>query len=92
VKVTWRNRSRFMYFQDGPFFTLNRGAAGVSVLATYTNGEISALVAPYGKGRVGVSGPHPEATGDWYRFNDVDDPDDYDADLGRDLVDTLMRQ
>lgn len=92
VKVTWRDRARFMYFQDGPFFTLNRGAAGVSVLATYTNGEISALVAPYGKGRVGVSGPHPEATGDWYRSNRVDDPDVHDADLGRDLVDTLMRQ
>lgn len=92
VKVNWRNRPRFMYFQDGPFFTVNRAAAGLSVLATYTNGEISALVAPYGKGRIGVSGPHPEATGDWYQFNDVDDPDDFDADLGRDLVDTLMRQ
>jgi hypothetical protein len=30
----------------------------VIVLATYTNGEIAALVAPYGKGKVGVSGPH----------------------------------
>ena len=92
VQVSWRNRSRFMYFQDGPFFTLDREAAGTKILATYTNGEISALVAPYGKGEVGVSGPHPEATDDWYQFNHVVDPDNHDLDLGRDLVDTLMRQ
>jgi glutamine amidotransferase-like uncharacterized protein len=92
VQVSWRHRPRFMYFQDGPFFVVDGGARGVDVLATYANGEISALVAPYGRGYVAVSGPHPEATADWYEFNHVTDPDTFDTDLGRDLVNTLMRR
>ena len=48
VNVYWRGQLRSMYFQDGPYFRLDRGATGVMVLATYTNGKIAALVAPYG--------------------------------------------
>lgn len=92
VQVSWRGRSRFMYFQDGPFFTLDHEATEAKILSTYTNSEISALVTPYGKGKVGVVGPHPEATDDWYQYNQVTDPDHPDLDLGRDLVATLMQR
>ncbi len=61
------------------------------VLATYTNGKIAALVAPYGKGKVGVSGPHPEATAEWYEASHLVNPEGMHADLGYDLIDTLMR-
>ena len=61
------------------------------VLATYTNGTIAALVASYGKGKVGVSGPHPEATAAWYRAYNLANSDGMDADLGYDLIDTLMQ-
>jgi len=91
VKVNWRNRPRYMYFQDGPYFILHRGAKDVSVLATYTNGEIAVMVAPYGKGKVGVSGPHPEATTAWYDEYKLVNPDGVDAGLGHDLIDTLMQ-
>lgn len=90
VKVSWRKQMRFLYFQDGPYFILDRGAKNVTVLATYTNGKIAALVAPYGKGRVGVVGPHPEATTAWYQTYQLVDPDGPDADLGHDLLDTVM--
>jgi glutamine amidotransferase-like uncharacterized protein len=91
IKVNWRDQPRYMYFQDGPYFILKRDATGVTVLATYTNGKIAAMVAPYGKGRIGVSGPHPEAAADWYNAYHLVDPDGPDADLGHDLIDTLMR-
>jgi glutamine amidotransferase-like uncharacterized protein len=90
VQVNWRSTLRSMYFQDGPYFILNRGVSQVTVLATYTNGEIAALVAPYGKGKVGVSGPHPEADPSWYSAYNLPYPGST-QDLGHDLIDTLMQ-
>ena len=60
-------------------------------LATYTNGKIAALVAAYGKGKVGVSGPHPEATAEWYAAHHLVTPEGVNADLGYDLIATLMQ-
>jgi|SRR5215469_14979994 len=67
VDVIGRGQLRTMYFQHGLYFILNSGSRGVTKLATYTNGEIASMVAVYGKGKVGVSGPHPEADQSWYR-------------------------
>ncbi|RLU86319.1 hypothetical protein CTZ27_25445 [Streptomyces griseocarneus] len=65
VEAEWRGLPRTLFFQDGPYFVLDEGATA-TVLATYTNGTPAAVVAPFGAGRVGVVGPHPEATDDWY--------------------------
>jgi hypothetical protein len=93
VPVTWRGAPRRMYFQDGGFMVPKRAgkkdAAGVSVLARYSNGAIAALVAPRWRGKVGLCGPHPEAPPDWY----ADAGLVYGGptqDLGDDLIDTLM--
>jgi hypothetical protein len=86
VTVTWRGRPREVYFQDGPHFVLDR-EEGTEVLARYTNGAIAALVTPFGQGRVGVTGPHPEATSDWFGPGPAPDG----TDLAHDLLDTLMR-
>lgn len=92
VEVRWREQRRFMYFQDGPHFVLDDDPQrDVEVLATYPNATIAALVTTFGAGRVGVVGPHPEATLDWYEDCDLTDPDGLDSDLGHDLVDTVMR-
>jgi hypothetical protein len=41
--------------------------ADATILSTCSaNGEIAALVATFGAGRVAVSGPHPEASWGWY--------------------------
>ena len=90
LKVFWRKQPCYMYFQDGPYFILHRGAKEVTVLATYTNGKIAAMVAPYGKGKVGVSGPHPEATTDWYSAHNLNNSDSLNTDLGHDLLAALM--
>jgi len=82
VKVTWRGKPRYMYFQDGPYFT-GKG----DIIAKYTNGKTAALIKTCGKGKVGVCGTHPEADSTW----GVYDPDGVDTDLGIDLIDTLMK-
>lgn len=93
VEVVWRGRRRRLYFQDGPVFVLDPGAltpaAGGTVVASYPNGEIAAMVAQFGNGRVAVVGPHPEATPDW--FADSGLPNEPALDLGQDLIETVMR-
>lgn len=90
IPVLWRGQRRDMYFQDGPHFVLDSDD-GVEILARYTNGAIAALVTSFGRGRVAVVGPHPEATADW--FDDVGGRNCATdcSDLGQDLVDTLMK-
>lgn len=90
VTVRWGGSERAIYFQGGPCFSVPRGD-GVSILGTYSNGLVAALVAPFGSGRVGVTGPHPEAPASWYRSADLAVPDPLPFDLGHNLVDTTMR-
>lgn len=91
IPITWRGTTRQMYFQDGGYMVPKRSTKGVTVLATYSNGSIAALVAPYGHGKVGLCGPHPEAPPEWYRDAKLA----YRGptqDLGDDLIDALMKE
>jgi glutamine amidotransferase-like uncharacterized protein len=67
IPVIWRGARRPMYFQDGGYMVPRRKSTGITVQGRYTNGAIAALVAPYGRGKVGLCGPHPEAPPEWYR-------------------------
>jgi glutamine amidotransferase-like uncharacterized protein len=91
VDVDWRGRRHRMFFQDGPVFRLPAVTpAGVTVLARYaSNGEVAAMVAPFGRGKVGVCGPHPEAPDEWYEAHGLT-VERSAAPLGRDLIDVLM--
>jgi glutamine amidotransferase-like uncharacterized protein len=89
VQVSWRGSRRTLFFQDGPHFELSPDASAI-VLATYPNKTIAAVVAGFGAGRVGVVGPHPEATNDWFTDAGLSTPKRLSTDLGRDLVDTVM--
>ncbi|MFE6668264.1 BPL-N domain-containing protein [Streptomyces sp. NPDC057697] len=89
VPVTWRGRRRTVYFQDGPLFELDEDA-DATILATYDNGTVAALATRYGDGRVAVTGPHPEATADWYTHHGL--PVRHTLDLAEDLVDAVMRE
>jgi glutamine amidotransferase-like uncharacterized protein len=89
IDVDWRGERRSVFFQDGPAFHLDTGAAGVEVLARYRNGDIAALAAPFGHGAVGVVGPHPEANPDWYRDAGLPTPPATTG-LGHDLVDAAL--
>ncbi|MGH9093256.1 MAG: BPL-N domain-containing protein, partial [Acidimicrobiales bacterium] len=89
VTVRWRGHDRTLYFQGGPYFTFRPGA-GVTVLATYTNGLVAAAVARHGAGSVGVVGPHPEAPARWYREAGLSHPHETQLPLGFDLVRTTV--
>ncbi len=96
VRVSWRGRQRTLFFQDGPYFWLRSGA-DATVLATYPNGTIAAVVAGFGKGRVGVVGPHPEATDDWFTDAGLTKPGrrtrqavDSGREVGLELVEAVM--
>lgn len=89
VTVRWRDRARQMYFQDGAFIDLD-DATGTLVLARYDNGVPAAVVCPYGDGRVGVVGPHPEAGADWFTDAGLDPPKPLAMDLAVDLIRTTL--
>ncbi|MFH9673378.1 BPL-N domain-containing protein [Streptomyces sp. NPDC017405] len=89
VRVTWRGSPRSVYFQDGPVFLLAPDA-GARILARYDNGAPAALVTRFGAGRVAVTGPHPEATDDWYTDHGL--PVQHTLDLARDLVEAAWRE
>ncbi|MGW4529246.1 BPL-N domain-containing protein [Amycolatopsis sp. NPDC004378] len=89
VEVCWNDRQQFLYFQDGPVFL--PGEAATDVVATYPSGLAAALIARYGRGLVAVSGPHVEATADWYEAYDLDQPEGDLRALGFDFVRRLVR-
>lgn len=91
VQVMWGETPRWMYFQNGPYFIPESGMPGQIILANYTNGYVAAMVQPYGNGKIGVLGPHPEAPNSWYQTAGLIDPDGVDADLGYDLINKLMQ-
>ena len=89
IDVSWRGTRRAVYFQGGPDFTIAPGRRA-TVVASYPNGAIAALAAPHGRGRVGVTGPHPEAPASWYREADLAVPDPLPFAIGHDLVRVTM--
>ncbi|WP_425310092.1 BPL-N domain-containing protein [Ammonicoccus fulvus] len=91
VEVTWAGRPRRLYFQDGPWFDLDGDRGAATVLARYHNDLPAAVVADCGAGRVGLVGPHPEATPDWFTDAGLPVPEPLGLDLGLDLIDRVMR-
>lgn len=65
IPIRWKGAVRQMYFKAGPYFIPAKDASGVEVVATYEDGSPAALVSALGKGKVAVSGPHPEARETW---------------------------
>jgi glutamine amidotransferase-like uncharacterized protein len=90
IQVLWGGRRRDVFFQDGPWFDLDPGRGPADVLAVYDNGLPAAVVAPYRRGVVGVVGPHPEATPDWFTDSGLRPPAQLALDLGLELVDRVM--
>lgn len=88
--VTWLGEVRQMYYQAGPTFTLKASPERVVGLAYFADQQPAALMSSYGKGKVAVSGPHPEAPDAWrteaLRGEQMDDNIDLALQLLRDLL------
>lgn len=81
LSVFWGQHKRTMYFQGGPSFG-STATKNTQVIARYADsGHIAAQISPYGKGFVGVIGPHPEADQDWFQEDDLSIEDGLSFDL-----------
>ncbi|MFE3292697.1 BPL-N domain-containing protein [Rhodococcus sp. NPDC059234] len=89
--VVWRGQEKTTYFQDPPAFDLEPGH-NATVLATYKGGEVAALAVDFGKGRVGVTGPHVEADASWFVDDGLSAQDAVHLDLAYDLVETTVNR
>jgi glutamine amidotransferase-like uncharacterized protein len=65
IPIRWQGKTRPMYSKAGPSFQLVNGPGEVQVIAYYEDGSIAALMSSYGKGKLAVCGPHPEAPPSW---------------------------
>ncbi len=67
VKLLWKDEEKDMYFHDGSaFFFKKKPVEGIDIYAKYKNGDIAAMIQPYGEGKIGLIGPHPEAQKWWF--------------------------
>lgn len=79
---------RFHYWEGGPWFQFSKNqSAKITVKSRYhTTNAINAVEAFYGKGRISVSGTHPEAPQWWYDDSDIVDEDGLDNHLAAEMV------
>jgi hypothetical protein len=65
--------------------------ATARVLGRYrSNGALAAVLSPYGKGWVGIIGPHPEADQSWYDdIPGLHNPDGVQFDIGYAFVEAV---
>jgi hypothetical protein len=89
VALDWRGRSETIYFQGGPAFTVDAGTDD-TILARYSNGLVAAGVFGFGRGVVGVTGPHPEAPRSWYTDAELEVPSPLPHAAFTDLVTTTL--
>lgn len=69
ITVNWDGAERNIYYAYGPAFVVEN-APDIEVIARYSDGRVAVLEMKLGKGRVILSGPHPEADETWLE----DDP------------------
>jgi glutamine amidotransferase-like uncharacterized protein len=84
LPVNWLGKIRYVFFEEGGYLEL-RPDAQAEVLARFSNGQVAAAVTRFGKGRVVVSGPHPEAPESWLHEHGLVDPDGPDFDLANNM-------
>ncbi len=66
ISIDWKKKHYNVYFQNGPSFDLS-SLPKADVWATYQeSGHAAAVISEFGKGRVGVIGPHLEADLLWF--------------------------
>jgi glutamine amidotransferase-like uncharacterized protein len=89
LQVSTPTGVRWFYYAGGPDFTISDSelqAADGQVIGRYMNGKIAAVEAHYGKGKVAVSGFHPEVNWFWEILHLKIDPDGNEFAYAIDMV------
>ena len=54
IEIKWNDTPKKMYFQGGPSFKLfERQGQSTMILGKFSNGDVAAMVVPFGSGFVG---------------------------------------
>jgi glutamine amidotransferase-like uncharacterized protein len=81
--VNWMGTTRYLYLEEGAYFKVEP-TSPVRVIATYADGKPATIYSTFYRGRVAVSGVHPEAPEIWKQG--LIDPDGPDMDLGVQMI------
>jgi hypothetical protein len=84
LDLNWNGKARKVYFEGGPYLTDLGPKAEVT--GKFSTGYVAAARAPYGKGRVYITGAHPEAPAIWSQEDGITDPDGSDLDLAAEMI------
>lgn len=87
--LTWNGVDRKIYFNGGPYFDLTGvDDPNLKILATYDEHEnrVAALSTKFGKGKVAVTGAHPEEIRLYKILRFKNDPDGDDKDLAAEMM------
>lgn len=85
-RVQWNGSTRYLYWEGGPY--LRNLPNTVEKIAFYPNGTTATARTHYGKGKVYISGLHPEAPQSWIDYSGKKDRDldGLDFDLGIEML------
>jgi glutamine amidotransferase-like uncharacterized protein len=87
VWINWQGVNRHIYFNGGGGFNILESNPQVQVLGRFkSDGEAVTIQTKFGRGKVVVTGAHPEASYVWKVQGGLVDEDNSDYDLARDMV------
>jgi len=94
--VTWNKKPRRIYFEGGAFLEVTEDSIAevkkdknfgkMKIIARYSDDKIAAARATYGKGRVFITGLHPEAPLWWSEEDHLVDTDGVDHELAVEMI------
>lgn len=84
---------RYLYWQGGPYFTFNANEAkNVRITMKYKmTSQIGGVESSYGKGKVSVTGLHPEAPKWWADSYGLVDQDGLDHDIAVKMIQKVLK-
>ncbi|KAG5999990.1 hypothetical protein E4U21_006050 [Claviceps maximensis] len=84
-------QDQWVFFQEGAVIKEFPDTNESIVLARYSkSGRVASSLNKYGEGWVGLIGPHPEATEDWFSSYNINSPHGLRFEIGHDLIEATM--
>lgn len=91
IPVQWMGKTRWLYYEGGPYFDFdpkNPAMSQYKATSFYSDGRAAGLEFPFFRGRVAVTGLHPEANASWKEK--LPDPDGGDQAVVNSMIAYLM--
>lgn len=84
-------QDQWVFFQEGAVMKGFTDSDESIVLARYSkSGRVASSLNKFGEGWVGLIGPHPEATEDWFSSYSINSPHGLRFEIGYDLIEATM--